>query len=203
MKRIICFGDSITEMGFSVELRGFVAQLADRYARRADVIARGFSGYTTREAVKILKRAVLDEKPDFVVVFFGANDSAMPGHIQHVPIKEYRRNLQDMASQIACAGAWLVLVTPPPADGRRIKNRELDQTALYAQACRDVAREMQLPLVDIFQKMLENKDWTKTYLLDGLHLSAAGMNCLYDELAAALDRVQKLDQFDRLGVDGI
>ena len=203
MKRIICFGDSITEMGYSVELRGYVAQLADRYARRADVLGRGFSGYTTREAVKILKTAVLDHQPDFVVLFFGANDSALPGHIQHVPVKEYRQNLQNMASQIACAGAWLVLVTPPPADGRRVKNRELDQTALYAQACREVAHEMHLPLVDLFQRILAEKDWGKTHLLDGLHLSAAGMNCLYEELAVALDRIQKLEQFDRLGVDGI
>ena len=58
-------------------------------------------------------------------------------------------------------------------------------------------------MVDIFQKMLEDKDWAKTYLIDGLHLSATGMNCLYEELAAALDRVQRLDQFERLGVDGI
>ena len=42
MKKIICFGDSITEMGFVIEVRGFVAQLADRYARRADVLVFRF-----------------------------------------------------------------------------------------------------------------------------------------------------------------
>lgn len=202
MKKIICFGDTITEMGFVIELRGFAAQLADRYTRRADVLLRGFTGYTTREAAKILK-AVLAEKPDFVIMFFGLNDSALPGQIQHVPVEEYRRNLSDMASQIASAGAWVVLVTPPPVDERRIKSRSMAHTAQYAQACLELAGEMHIPVVDLFQKLQEEKGWTKACLLDGLHLSANGMNKLYEELAMALDRIHALDGFDRLGVDGI
>ena len=96
MKKIICFGDSITEMGYVIELRGFAAQLADRYTRRADVLLRGFTGYTTREARKILPSAVLAEQPDFVIMFLGVNDSALPGQLQHVPVEEYKENLQDM-----------------------------------------------------------------------------------------------------------
>ena len=105
MKRIVCFGDTITEMGAVIELRGYVAQLMDRYVRRADVLLRGFTGYTTNEAVKILQAAVLDEHPEFVVLSFGLNDSALPGQIQHVPLKDYRRNLLEMATQIAQSGA--------------------------------------------------------------------------------------------------
>ncbi len=203
MKKILCFGDSITEMGSVLELRGFVAQLADRYARRADVLLRGFTGYTTREALKIVDTAVLAEKPDFVVLFFGDNDSVLPGQIQHVPVKEYRKNLQEMASRIACAGAWLVLVTPPPIDDKRIKSRTMEHTEKYAQACIEVARDMNVPVVDLFHKLQEEKDWRKTCLLDCMHLSAAGMNCLYEELAKLLDQMCPLAKFERLGVDGI
>ena len=203
MKRIVCFGDSITEMGYVIEVRGFVAQLADRYARRADVLARGFSGYTTREAVKILDAAVLAEKPDVVILFFGANDSTLPGQIQHVPLKEYRRNLQDMASRIAVAGAWLVLVTPPPVNEHLIKNRMLGNTAAYAKVCIDVGREMNLPVVDLFMKLQEEAGWEKGALIDGLHLSANGMTRLYEELAVALDQLKPLDSFERMAIDGI
>ena len=203
MKKIICFGDSITEMGFVIEVRGYVAQLADRYARRADVLARGFSGYTTRDAVKILDSAVLAEKPDIVILFFGANDSALPGQIQHVPLKEYKRNLLSMASRIAVAGAWLVLVTPPPVNEKLIKNRTLGNTAAYAKTCIDVAREMNLPVVDLFMKLQEEGNWEKTALIDGLHLSANGMTRLYEEIAVALDRLQPLESFERMEIDGI
>lgn len=203
MKKIICFGDSITEMGFVIEVRGFVAQLADRYARRADVLARGFSGYTTREAVKILDTAVLAEKPDIVILFFGANDSTLPGQIQHVPLKEYKSNLLNIASRIAVAGAWLVLVTPPPVNEKLIKNRTLGTTATYAKVCIDVAREMNLPVVDLFMKLQEEGNWEKSALIDGLHLSANGMTRLYEELAMALDRIQPLDSVERMEIDGI
>ena len=203
MKKIICFGDSITEMGFVIEVRGYVAQLADRYARRADVLARGFSGYTTREAVKILDSAVLAEKPDLVILFFGANDSALPGQIQHVPLQEYRDHLVDMASRIAVAGAWLVLVTPPPVNEKLIKNRTLGNTATYAKTCIDIARDMNLPVVDIFMKLQEEPHWEKTALIDGLHLSAIGMTRLYEELAKALDQIQPLNSVERMEVDGI
>lgn len=203
MKRIVCFGDTITEMGSVVEVRGYVAQLMDRYVRRADVLLRGFTGYTTNEAVKILKTGVLDERPDFVVLFFGMNDSALPGQIQHVPVKQYRKNLLEMANHIATAGAWLVLVTPPPVDDKRMKSREMEHTALYAQACREVAAEMRVPVVDIFAKLQEDPDWRKNCLLDGLHLSANGMNRLYEEIARTLDRMKPLDEFERLSVDGI
>lgn len=203
MKKIICFGDSITEMGFVIEVRGYVAQLADRYARRADVLARGFSGYTTREAVRILDTAVLAGKPDIVILFFGANDAVLPGQIQHVPLDEYRKNLLDMASRIAVAGAWLVLVTPPPVSERLIKNRTLGNTAAYAKACINVAREMNLPVVDLFMKLQEEGAWEKNALIDGLHLSANGMTRLYEELAAALDKIHPLESFERMEIDGI
>ena len=203
MKKIICFGDSITEMGFVIEVRGYVAQLADRYARRADVLARGFSGYTTREAVKILDAAVLAEKPDIVILFFGANDSALPGQIQHVPLKNYKRNLLDMASRIAVAGAWLILVTPPPVSEKLIKNRTLGTTATYAKMCIDVAQEMNLPVVDLFMKLQEEPDWEKNALIDGLHLSANGMTRLYEELAVTLDKMHPLESLERMEIDGI
>ena len=203
MKKIVCFGDSITEMGTVVELRGFVAQLGDRYVRRADVYARGFSGYTTREAKEILQVAVLDEKPDFVVMLFGTNDSVVPGQIQHVPLQEYKDNLLSMASDIACVGAWLILVTPPPVSELKTKSRRMPHTEEYAHACYEVGLEMNVPVIDLFHKIQEEHDWEEHCLLDGIHLSALGMDMLYKELVTALDTMVPLAEFPRMGVNGI
>ena len=53
---IILFGDSITEQGFGLPSDavhfGWASLLAADYARRADVFNRGFSGYTSRHAVR-------------------------------------------------------------------------------------------------------------------------------------------------------
>jgi lysophospholipase L1-like esterase len=203
MKKIICFGDCITEMGTSVELRGFILQLADRYARRADVLARGFSGYTTNEGRTILERAVLDEQPDFVVMLFGANDSVLPGQIQHVPLDRYRHNLERMAEKIAVMGAWLVLVTPPPVYELKTKSRTMENTEEYCRACFEVGLEMNLPVVDLFHGIQEEEDWKETCLMNGIHLSARGMDYLYRELSSALDDIIPLTDLKRMGVNGI
>lgn len=41
----------------------------------------------------IVQEAVLVEHPDLVIIFFGANDAAVDGDAQHVPIPQYTVNL--------------------------------------------------------------------------------------------------------------
>lgn len=203
MQKIVCFGDTITEMGVVIESRGFVAQLAERYVRRADVLARGFSGYTTREALRILHTAVLAEHPDIVILSFGMNDSALPGQIQHVPVEEYRSNLQEMATRIAVGGAWLILVSPPPLDERKTRSRRMDFTEQYALACFELGAEMNVPVVDSFHLIQQVDDWERKCLVDGLHLTAHGMDLLYEALVAVLDKQQPLKDFPRLSHNGL
>jgi lysophospholipase L1-like esterase len=202
MKKIVCFGDSITEMGTALALRGYVIQLVDRYTRRADVIARGFSGYTSREARKLLEPAVLRLEPDFVILFFGANDSVLPDQVPHVPPAEYAQNLRDIADRVAYTGAWLILVTPPPVNERLTKSRRLEHTEHYAKACREIGREMNVPVIDLFHDLQQEYDWANTCLLDGIHLSALGMDFLYERFVLEIDRIWPFDTFERIGVEG-
>ena len=110
---IILFGDSITQLGFSgsstTSSPGWVSLLSNAYARRADVLNRGYSGYNTRHALDILPSvfsSVDGTQSDsvlMVTVFFGANDASLPGdreHCQHVPINEYERNIRKIVESI-------------------------------------------------------------------------------------------------------
>ncbi|TVU24865.1 hypothetical protein EJB05_27327, partial [Eragrostis curvula] len=61
---------------------GWGAGLADRFARQADVVLRGLSGYNTRWALKVLPRAMegaaaAGADPAAVTIFFGANDASL------------------------------------------------------------------------------------------------------------------------------
>lgn len=65
-----------------------------------DVVLRGYSGYNTRWALKVLKKVLPAEgsgpEPVAVTVFFGANDACIIDRcsgFQHVPIPEYKQNL--------------------------------------------------------------------------------------------------------------
>lgn len=67
---------------------------------------RGYSGYNTRWALKVLERAFPGrddggEAPIAVTVFFGANDACLPDRcsaFQHVPLDEYKQNLRSIVS---------------------------------------------------------------------------------------------------------
>jgi len=77
---------------------------------QADVVLRGYSGYNTRWALKVLERVFpasqggdggTETAPIAVTVFFGANDACLPDRcsaFQHVPLHEYKRNLHSIVS---------------------------------------------------------------------------------------------------------
>ena len=104
---IVLFGDSITQQGFGVDGKvGWASLLASDYSRRADVLNRGFSGYNTKMAIDLLPSifpGASDDKENgilFCTIFFGANDAALPGERQHVPIDDYAKNLGTIISSI-------------------------------------------------------------------------------------------------------
>lgn len=88
---------------------------------QVDVVLRGYSGYNTRWALKVIEKvfpaadgagggpdsdsssrtSTEGEAPLAVTVFFGANDACLPDRysaFQHVPLDEYTRNLHSIVS---------------------------------------------------------------------------------------------------------
>jgi len=99
-KRVVFFGDSITQHGFNVQINGWVSQLANWWTRRIDVVNRGYSGYNSKWARLVVEKAVVNEKPDLVFVFFGANDAVDKEVVQHVPLHEYEDNMRYILTTI-------------------------------------------------------------------------------------------------------
>jgi lysophospholipase L1-like esterase len=95
-KRVLFFGDSITQHGFNVDIRGWMSQLGNWWTRRIDILNRGFSGYNSRWGREIFDEVVVKENPDFLFIFFGANDAVDPEVLQHVPLNEYEENLREI-----------------------------------------------------------------------------------------------------------
>ncbi|TVU22864.1 hypothetical protein EJB05_32585 [Eragrostis curvula] len=205
--RLVLFGDSITEMSFADG--GWGAGLADRFARQADVVLRGLSGYNTRWALKVLPRAMegaaaAGADPAAVTVFFGANDAALPDQKQahqHVPLGEYQSNLRAICGYFKehWPSTAIILITPPPIyeparildmygddDPSRQPERTNEAAGAYAQACMAVAKELDYPVIDIWTKMQEFPDWQTAALSDGLHFTPAGNKILFNEVVKRL-----------------
>uniref|UniRef100_A0A8D0HDH0 Isoamyl acetate-hydrolyzing esterase 1 homolog n=1 Tax=Sphenodon punctatus TaxID=8508 RepID=A0A8D0HDH0_SPHPU len=189
---------------------GWGASLANRLARKCDVLNRGLSGYNSRWAKIVLPRLVskspLAENTVAVTVFFGANDSALRdvNPKQHVPLDEYADNLKSMIrylKSIEISEDRIILITPPPlyeaawekeciAKGKRSAtlNRLNSTTGEYAKACVQVAKDCETDLLDLWTLMQKNKQDFSSYLSDGLHLSAEGNHFLSAQLWLLLEK---------------
>ncbi|XP_042306718.1 isoamyl acetate-hydrolyzing esterase 1 homolog [Sceloporus undulatus] len=203
--RILLFGDSITE--FSFQENGWGALLAQRLARKCDVLNRGLSGYNTRWAKIVLPRLIQKDSNAkntiAVTVFFGANDSALKdvNPKQHVPLEEYADNLKSMVlylKSVDIAEDKIILVTPPPlheaawekeciAKGEKL-NRLNSTTGEYAKTCVKVAEDCGTCVIDLWTLMQKNNKDFSCYLSDGLHLSGEGNNFLANQLWSLLEQ---------------
>ncbi|VUZ56066.1 unnamed protein product [Hymenolepis diminuta] len=99
--KCIFFGDSITQRGYDVE-GCYLGALASRFQRRVDIVGRGFSGYTTRLCLPLLKilypNAESLQNTAAFFIFLGANDASFGS--QKVDLPEYKSNLCQMISYL-------------------------------------------------------------------------------------------------------
>lgn len=201
--RIFLFGDSLTQYSFSPQDGGWGAAIADHFQRRADVVNRGFSGYNTEWAKLILPQLLLSkDQADVVLIFFGANDSSLPGPNpkQHVPVSSFRSNLIEMCAYLNSIGidsSSLILITPPALceskwaltckeRGSSTTDRSSANTQRYAQAVLDAGQERDIVTLDLFGE-LAKKNNLDEYLSDGLHLGLQANKVLADLAIPALE----------------
>lgn len=205
--KIYLFGDSITEMSFADG--GWGASLVKHFNRTADVVLRGYSGYNTRWALKVLDKVFeageQSESPLAVTVFFGANDACLADRcsaMQHVPIEEYKHNLHSIVSFLK--GRWptteVILISPPPIDEPTrllypftenklgLSERTNEAAGNYAKACLAVAAECGVSAVDLWTRMQQIPGWQTACLSDGLHLSQTGNRIVFEEVIEALKK---------------
>ncbi|KAF9274014.1 hypothetical protein BGZ88_003343 [Linnemannia elongata] len=160
----LLFGDSITQFAFDINDRGWAAQLANAYQRRLDIINRGFSGYTSKQALHLLPQLLplattpTHSKIQFMTIFLGANDSCLPPSSQHTPLERYEKNLRALIDMVHSPTSptysphtKIILICPPPVnEGPWEKeceqrgmsmNRDWKVTKAYAEVCLSVGRE--------------------------------------------------------------
>ena len=148
------------------------------------------------------------------IIGYGANDSALfnGAHSRHhIPIQECTSNLKQMTKTVQTwntKNVAVALLTPPPCDTTiQSKSRDNEHvTRLYAEACKQVATEMNVPVIDLWNGMQlpivkdskeddvdialfkNNEQWKVDYLSDGLHLTTMGNYRLYELVVEILDQ---------------
>ncbi|OMP83314.1 Isoamyl acetate-hydrolyzing esterase 1-like protein, partial [Diplodia seriata] len=190
--------DSITQASGENDGFGFAAPLQQAYARRLDVVNRGFNGYNTEKALKVLPRFMPspdEAKVRIMTVFFGANDACVEGSSskQHVSLERYMQNLREICTH-ACVKAHsprLIIITPTPVDERRMEpvdimkghnglQRTAEHTRKYANAARKVGEELNLPVLDLWSILMARAGWVAGEPLPGCR--SVERNKLIEEL---------------------
>ena len=198
----LVFGDSITQFGevyyeegllVATIAAGWISLLRNRFARRFDIMNRGYSGYNSRWAVCIADRVFTAEEYVFVTIFFGANDAAngKQNPKQSVPVEEYRRNIRDIVTLAKRKTKHVIVIAPPPVDSRIWVDRSNESVEQFARAAMEVAKAEGCDFINLYDKMTKSRHHPFTFLSDGLHLNAKGQIFLAKEIIECVDRRQR------------
>jgi lysophospholipase L1-like esterase len=183
-KKIIFFGDSITQAG--VNPGGYITMLKDMYAKAgntSELIGAGIGGNKVYDLFLRMEDDVLSKKPDVVVIYVGVNDvwhkaSYGTGTDADKFTKFYTALIKKMQSQ----GIKLILTTPAAIGEKNDHSNQQDgDLNQYSKIIRDLAKEHKCGLVDLRKEFLaynlannpENKA-QGILTTDRVHLNEAG-----------------------------
>lgn len=189
-KKIIFFGDSITQAG--VQPGGYVDLIKKALdPAKYEVIGAGIGGNKVYDLYLRMEDDVLNKKPDLVVIYIGVNDvwhkqSSRTG----TDYDKFIRFYEALIKKIQANGAKVVLCTPAVIGEKKNNANEMDADLdKYSGAIREIAAKGNLPLCDlrtIFKTYdTENnaEDKEKGILTsDGVHLNDKGNQTLADQL---------------------
>lgn len=204
--KFLMFGDSITEFAFKTgineESNKFIlgSTLTNIYTRKLEIIQRGFSGYNSRWALKILP-SILESESNIILgyIFFGSNDAVLEG-IQKVSLSEFKQNIIEMINIFRVKNIKPIIVGPGLHDQDKWAStgREDDITCiirsnennkLYSDTLLEISQITNTPFVNLFDAFTREggEDW-RDLLCDGLHYSSKGYKVFFNELMETINK---------------
>ncbi|QDV36190.1 SGNH/GDSL hydrolase family protein [Tautonia plasticadhaerens] len=210
--RVVALGDSITRgVRPGVRPEDTFAALAERALEAdgiaAEVVNLGIGGERTDQALERLD-AVVELRPRVVTVMYGTNDSYVdPGsNSSRISREDYAANLRAIVAALRRRGITPILMTEPRwADNAPVNGLGESPNARltpFMDACREVAAECGVPLVDHFSRWTAARadgqdlaEWTT----DGCHPNPLGHRELAETLHPAIRNalVGRQSSFDR------
>lgn len=168
------------------------------------VYNKGIGGNNTNAGLARFDKDVLALKPQYLIVYFGMNDSANSHAL--VSLEKYKSNMQKMLDSARKNGISCVIVSLNPVIETYLKKRHPNHPAedisehqkTYDSIIRRLAADNNIPLVDLRKLVLEHstsledkdsllRNMANSNVEDGVHLTAEG----YREFAKLFEPVFK------------
>jgi isoamyl acetate esterase len=193
-KRVIFFGDSITQAG--VNANGYITKIKDAFTQKNissqyELIGAGIGGNKVYDLYLRMETDVIAKSPDIVVIFIGINDvwhktSSGTG----TDADKFERFYTAIINKLKEKNAKIILCTPP-AIGERTdySNPQDGDLNRYSQIIRDLAKKNNLPVCDLRKafrdyNLQNNPDNKESGILttDRVHLNEKGNQLVADQL---------------------
>lgn len=189
-KKVIFFGDSITQMG--INKNGYISLLKNTVdSNKFQLIGAGVGGNKVYDLYLRMEDDVLNKKPDLVFIYVGINDVWHKlGARTGTDYDKYLKFYQALINKIQANGSKVVLCTPTVIGEKKNNVNEVDEDLnKYAAGVRDLAVKNNLPLCDLRKAFVDYEnannveDKEKGILtVDKVHLTPIGNKLVADTM---------------------
>lgn len=195
-KKVIFFGDSITQMG--VNAGGYIDQvqkmLATKNDRRYELIGAGIGGNKVYDLYLRLEEDVLEKNPDIVFIYIGINDVWHKTSGIGTDIEKYERFYVAIIKKLQAKKIKVILCTPSvigeKKNGANPQDKDLDA---YSAVIRRLAQTYACPLADLRAAFTTYENANNTadsesgiLTTDRVHLNEKGNGLVAAEIIKAL-----------------
>jgi lysophospholipase L1-like esterase len=194
-KKVIFFGDSITELG--IKPNGYVTLLKEILSNKGEnveLIGSGISGDKVYDLYLRLEQDVIAKEPDIVVIWIGVNDVWHKSLLGTGTDADKFKRIYNAIVKKLKQNNIIVFVCTPAVIGEKTDFNELDQELdNYASIIRQVGNESNSSIIDLrnaFKTYIKANNFSNndsgilTY--DGVHLNDRGNQLVADEMYKAL-----------------
>lgn len=189
-KKVIFFGDSITQMG--VWKNGYIDVLKKSLdTTNFELIGAGIGGNKVYDLYLRMEDDVLNKKPDLVFIYVGINDVWHKlGAKTGTDYDKYLKFYQALINKIQANGSKVVLCTPTVIGEKKNNANEVDADLnKYADGVRWLATKNNLPLCDLRKAFVDYENANNTedkekgiLTTDRVHLNDVGNKLVADTM---------------------
>ena len=193
-KRVIFFGDSITQQG--VEPGGYIMRIdsmcrLENKSSQYEFVGAGIGGNKVYDLYLRMDSDVLAKSPDIVVIYIGVNDVwHKVSYGTGTDPDKFERFYNAIIKRLRDKNISVILCTPAVIGEKTdFTNQQDGDLNKYSVIIREIAKQNSLPLVDLRQKFLEydkqnNSENKEQGILtrDRVHLNAKGNQLVADEM---------------------
>ena len=193
-KRVIFFGDSITQQG--AEPGGYINRVdsmcrLENKSSQFEFLGAGIGGNKVYDLFLRMDSDVLSKSPDLVVIYIGVNDVwHKVSYGTGTDADKFETFYNAIIKKLRERNIRAILCTPAVIGEKTdFTNQQDGDLNKYSAIIRNLARQNALPLVDLRQKFL---DYNKQYntenkeqgilTRDRVHLNATGNQVVADEM---------------------